>query len=357
MRRIRAWVREGLLRGLGVLSKGSLALRRIRLVIPLSWVVLALLVSGLLVVAERGLQVLLIYRAPLRSVQQLSTATTSDSPYYRVAGLAYYDRGYVEYMAVDGQPDTQQYVQHTYYLLLDADGRWGLLVMREGAIKKAGESPLPPKRTIVAGRLVEIDTRVHGLLIEDGWGQPVGMSVALHWMLEEVPLHVPVLELLFLILDMLVIGFLLLSRWFGYVVFWPEPQGEFGPADPTVDPLGRMDMQVTASLPIRGTRQRVRLIEALATLQRDGEDWKVTTYDEGIHSPISIGVPALRIEQIVPARVYFGWLPRWGLLVTYRDRDLEGTARQLSLSFSDPRQRWAVHNLLSSSRTAYERSG
>jgi len=38
MRRVWTWVSETLFRLLGLLSRGSLALRRIRLVVPLSWI-------------------------------------------------------------------------------------------------------------------------------------------------------------------------------------------------------------------------------------------------------------------------------------------------------------------------------
>jgi hypothetical protein len=171
------------------------------------------------------------------------------------------------------------------------------------------------------------------------------MSVALHWMLVEVPLRFPGLELFLLALDLLAMGFLLVSRWAGFSLFWPQAVA-LGASAPEVDPLQRMDMQVSAALPLRGTRRRVRLVESLAGLRRAGDDWQVVTYDEGISSPVSILLPAGGIEQVRPGRVYLGRSPRWGLWVDYREREPGRARYHLSLSFSDARVQRAVYDLL-----------
>lgn len=346
MRRTALWLREGLFRLLGLFSKGSWALRRIRPLLPLSWIVFGLLAFGLLALAIRGLEVLSIYRAPLASVQQLATATAVDSPYYRVAGLAHYDQGFEEYLTFEGQAGSRRYLQRSYYLFLDENRQWGLLVMQQGALQRPAGVPLPPVRTVIAGRLVEIDTRLHGKLIAEGWGKPAGMQIALHWMLEEVPLRFPGLELFFLVLDVLAIGFLLVTRWFGYVISWPEPVTRLGPADPEHVLPRHMDMRATAVFPVPGTRDKIRLVESLAALEQDRARWKVTAYDAGTDYRCPIVIPPQRIQQLVPIRIYFGWQPRWGLLISYRELDQGLTRRQLSLSFSDPRDRRAVYDLL-----------
>jgi hypothetical protein len=346
MRRVWAAVREVLFRLLGVLSKGSRALRRIRLVLPLSWIVFLLLAFGLLALVKQGAKVLSIYRAPLGTVQQLATATSVDSPYYRVAGLAYYDQGVEEYLTFEGETSSRRYLQRSYYLFLDENRQWGLMVMQAGALQRTVGAPLPPVRTVIAGRLVLIDSRLHGKLIEEGWGKPVGVQIALHWMLEEVPLRFPGLELFLLILEALVFGFLLLTRWFGYVISWPEPASVLEPAGPSPVGLRRKDMQVTAVYTVPGTGRKIRLVESLAALERDGAGWKVIAYDAGVYSPLPIGIPDHRIEQLVPIRIYFGWQRRWGLLISYRELDQGLTRRQLSLSFSDPGERQAAYGLL-----------
>ena len=117
--------------------------------------------------------------------------------------------------------------------------------------------------------------------------------------------------------------------------------------------ISELDLWVSATLPIAGTRRRMQLVEAWSTLQPTAAGFRITAYSHRrSHKICTISIPADTMEQVVPGQVYYGRLPNPGLWLLFRDT--EGEHRRLCLSFLNRARRRKALALLGEQQHAGE---
>ncbi len=347
MRRVIAWVQEGLFRLLGMLSAASYFIHQFRIGISMGWVVLVLLALGTFGSARVVIHRLAVYQAPLQPIYELEQAPLKS--YRRVQGLAFKDIGYQFYRDLPRFAGSHREVLENYYLLLDADSQWGVLVGTHERLFETEEGdPAEPVPAIVVGQLAEMPADLREEVATDEWS--ASDVVLVSRILESEEPRLPLGDMLALFLLVVGIGILLFTRWFNYVLFWPSPAGEVDyPGRLAVDPLETV-FQLSASLPLAGSRRRVQLVEWAGRIKPAEEGWKIVAAGDERKQALGIPMPAGSVETMIHGTVYFGRSPRCALEVFYRDDG--GILRRLSLSFDHPSQRWAVYRLLASDQWA-----
>jgi hypothetical protein len=339
MREAGRWIQEGFFRVLGKLSALSHALRELRWGIPLSWVVFPGLVVGALLGGLRGVEAIRISQIPLLQVHEVAEVSLPDERLRRVGGQIYRHSGFeIGYESADG--DSRQ-VLYSYFLLLDATTGKAVFVRTEGRLQKDGQ----PYLGVVTGRVQEMENKLRVETAKDEW-RSLDIDLVRRRVLREIEPPGIALNLAVFFLSVLGIGFLLVTRWFDYVIFRARSSGAPGrPQDQGPDLAREVGLRATACLPVTGGRRnRVQLVEASTELEQTEDGWLVVAHNARTLRTYGIPLPANSIEEITPGKVYFRSPPRWGLWLIYRDGS--GSRRRLCLSFDRPEQRWAVYDAL-----------
>jgi hypothetical protein len=360
------WVQDLCYRFFGLLHGISRFLHRERLIVPLIWIAFLFLFMGIVGTARKGLRVLRDYGLPLCPLAEIVTGEVPTGAECRVAGWAYADVGYERYRETTWLGLTMFRATHeSYYLLLDHDTGAGILVRQLG--KLAGE-PQEPVEMVVAGELLAMEADLAAVLAGDDWDEAQITLPRLVLWGEEARL--PLRESFILLLLLLTVTFLIVTPRLDFLLFRPARAEETRDrsdmeaplsgwqrvarkSQPPPPPTEEIGLWVTTTLPITGARRRVQLVETRAKLQPTAAGWDMVVFHAPTRSKaLVVAIRADAIEQLVPGQVYYGWQPKPGLWLLFRDA--EGQRRRLCLTFTNRARRREARVMLGDPTLAAE---